>query len=59
MLALLIESEDPFAQVMKWERPWNCELPGSGRIRLDNVPSDRTFDLEWLHPNDNSEIDPT
>lgn len=34
--AQLRASATPEALACSWERPWNCEMPGHGRIRLDN-----------------------
>lgn len=44
-MAELIVSDDPLALVSSWETPWNCDLPGSDRVRLDNVPEDRKYDV--------------
>lgn len=38
MTASLAAAPDPEQACRDLERPWNCEWPGRGRIRLDNKP---------------------
>jgi hypothetical protein len=38
VLAVLAAAEDPLKVARGFEREHNCEVPGRGRIRLDNEP---------------------
>lgn len=39
-ISALVAAEDPEQWCRSIARPWNCEEPGKGRIRLDNKPGD-------------------